>query len=566
MRTGGTGTGRRRATRPIEGTERRSKERAPIANGSRRAVHRGGCAGPAAPSFKPHAKEGTLSDHTAIACITRPPLSCALTLALLVASLAPRQANAQALPVASNAAAVAAAGDELLQRLSNVAATMPGNASIIVNDVAHQLSANIEQLRVLAHDEIDKPLATASLEMRALANQIGNTTARIDALLSRQRQCLSQDLDAFLAGLETELLELKAGAPLVEEGRPRVASFKFGDHLPNVVPPDGGRFVVSGSRLWSGLDAAVDLMDESRKVVLRKLTAKRANDDDSISLVLDRGLISTNAGRCLQLHLRTKDRKSFLHFFHKNEKLAADLFVPMCIGEHSSKVVVSSGIDYSCRRTERRRLEPQAFRFDNSSCDALKKVTLSKGWSIPPGCAITSVEVHPEQVRNRYGIDVAFKGSVVTASGWIDTASCAEFCAAPIEWGGCGMRVEKLFHSTIWSSTVVPIVTCETSEARHAETVSEATPITTPRTDVCLDLLKECDSDTSSFWYTVSQVIGTTQSGVPYASPHINANSAGAKDRGGTWSSYEVSAGYLTRRGSQTARICVGLVSSGCDY
>ncbi|MGB7810749.1 MAG: hypothetical protein WBP56_06410, partial [Polyangia bacterium] len=93
-----------------------------------------------------------------------------------------------------------------------------------------------------------------------------------------------------------------------------------------------------------------------------------------------------------------------------------------------------------------------------------------------------------------------------------------------------------------------------------------ATPITTPRTDVCLDLPKECDSDTSSFWYTVSQVIGTTQSGVLYASPHINANSAGAKDRGGTWSSYEVSAGYLTRRGSRTARICVGLVSSGCDY
>jgi len=525
MQTGETGTSRRYAMRSRTGPW--SQRPGPAASRSRRAV---------------------------------------LTLALLAVSLGPRQGHAQSLPVPQNAASVAAAGDALLQRLSNVAAKMTGNASIAVNDVAHQLSANIGQLRTMAHDDIEKPLASASLEVRALADQIGGATARIDALLSRQQQCLFQDLDIFLAGLETELLALKAGVPLVEEGRPRVASFKFGDHLPNLVPPDGGRFVVSGSRLWSGLEAAVDVTDESRNVVLRKLTAKRANDDDSISLTLDRGVISANAGKCLQLHLRTKDRKPFWHFFHKNEKLSADLFVPMCIAENNSQVVVASGIDYSCRRMEQRHLEPQGFRFDNSSCDALKKVTLSKGWSVPPGCAITSLEVHPDHVRNRYGIDVAFKGSVATASGWIDTASCAEFCAAPIEWGGCGMRVEKLLHSTIWSSTVVPIVSCEASEEKHGEAQSNATPITAPRTEVCLDLLKDCDSNASSFWYTASHVIGTTQSEVLYASPRVNANSAGAKDPGGKASSYEVSARYITRRTNGKVRICVDLVSSGCGY
>ncbi|MCY1071005.1 hypothetical protein OV090_40060 [Nannocystis sp. RBIL2] len=461
------------------------------------------------------------------------------------ASSTAQPASAIALvPPGLTGAALFGAVDLVMKSLRNVIATGFGDAGITAGQLATQLGITTEQLRRLLHDELNVPLTRLGLDVQEVARRLLSVTERASNLLSTQQRCAFQNIESFSAGLQTMLLELRTGVPFVKPGRPRLDYLKFDGHSPSVVPPSGGRATLHGFRLWDRSAPTVELYDDNRQSRLKVLQAQAGGSANSVSVVFDVALISENAGRCLQLRVRPRDRRG---------KVVSDLFIPMCVPPaFSTRLALTGSISYACPQAETRRLEQRIFYFENTSCEDRKPVSLTERWPLPDGCSIIRLEDRPGALnRHQSNVSLSFNADSVTAAGWLDTAECAWI---------------KLLSHTMWQRLVTPVVHCKIEVPQTASITSLAVRMEIPTTQICVNVPKRCASPTSVFWFDLSRSHSDGQATGIFTSPRVTSNNNGASTTDATVGELQISSVYNPNLVDGTAQICAMTKVASCDY
>ncbi len=403
-------------------------------------------------------------------------------------------------------AAVIAEANSLITQLQNLSAGVGGDVMIATNNASTQISTATDHLNQVLHDQLNVPLSQLNDNLRDQALLLNGMVTQISLLIDRQRACLFAQADVFVAGVNTAIATLKKGIPLVSAGGATVTAFLFDGHLtPNAVPRDGGPLLVKGFKLWSdNVSPVVTLTDSSGKVLL-KPTPTRGADDNSYRFTLDAPLISQYAGSCLYINTVPREKKRILGIPEPGGyQDLASLVIPMCVPqETTTKVRLTAQITYDIPKPDQRPLDYQNFRFDNSDCGHQHAVTLTKGWALPSGYKILSVDSRQVELRNNNNtIQFTFNDNTITAAGTQDSPTCVQvhIPLAP--------SIDRLQHSAIWSYDARPIVSGTAFMPQSATASSELVDVVLPATQVCASLAKLANTKDrkTSISYTITPV------------------------------------------------------------
>lgn len=457
-------------------------------------------------------------------------------------------------PQALTAAAIIAAGSEVVRKLNSLATSLTGDALIVTNNASAQLSAKIEEFRNLVRDEIAKPLENFSLNIQELGRQINSATERLNFILTQQQQCFFRNTENFLSGVSNITQELKQGIPLIRSGKPRLFNYKFDGHITSVVPREGGRFTISGYMLWEtqNLIPTVELMDANRTVRIRTLLAQRGSDSNSISVSLDRAAIEGFIGQCLQLHVQALTRRLIFG------REATDLYLPFCVpSEYATQLKVTAFINYTCpSRTERSEGREEQFLYYNESCESGRTITRDpRVWDIAPNCRIIQYRETFSRTRNTTNMALTLEPPrTISAGGSIDTADCTNLVFG-----------RRLNASTIWEKKVIPIIECTiTDPPRSNNATSSLTAMSLPTTTINVNVPKSCDSDNTVFWFTITPVINGVEGNVMYESPHVTSSRQGASTQLVTINNLAIQGSYNPHIVNGNAQVSVTISAPQC--
>ena len=402
-----------------------------------------------------------------------------------------------------------------------------GNLKIAADGVIAGLNLQIQELRKLLQDDVSRPLEQMGYNVQEVARQINSAVVRANLLLEQQHQSFFLSAQVLLSGLQTIALDVKNPLNPFKQEDPRLYYFQFTGVPPSVVPKQGGRFTIIGYHLWSDTDPDVELLDEQRKP-LKKLTAEKALDNNTISVVLDRDVVASQVGKVLQIHVRAHKGKKFLFIPLGGETF--DLYLNCCVPQaYSTKFQITAYIQYDTKRTDQHELPAggppsdtghQFFRWDNADCDADKGKTVgdTRHWNIPAGFRIVSYRVlnHEEHVGGS-NINLSIVSSdTIAASGHITAPNCINLFVG-----------KKLQEVAVWATDIVPTIQGEVIETHPAQAAVVSDDMTIPQTLVNLQIPKAAPSDYTTFWFTVSPIINGTQGAVIYSAPKTTVGASG---------------------------------------
>jgi hypothetical protein len=391
--------------------------------------------------------------------------------------------------------------DALLNKLQSLEATFMGDANIAFGQATQQLTDLLNQLKALVKEDLKTPIFNLTGTAQALALQLQQALEAYPPLIDRQRECLFQDLDLFLAGINTVTDGLKRGVPLLKTGGPRLISFRFEDHLTNnVVPREGGRMTVNGFELWPDVPPKVEILDNSRQMILAQFTPEGASDTgNTISVVIPRKLVADHAGSCLQLHVQTFRRKKILWVFSSGEERTGDLYLPMCAPqEYQMQMRMVAWVNYAYSVKESLVLGPKHFGAGWDSCEHRYDIppqTQSWAAEIPPGWRIINVVERAVDIRGKTGVGYSHTNDSVTVTGWLDTADC--------DWA---WKFSRVNHDTHWYKDLAVEIAGSTAGTTNVCELTEPKPFTFPTTEVCTNLAVRADASNISYWVALYPV------------------------------------------------------------
>lgn len=426
--------------------------------------------------------------------------------------------------VALSGAAILSEARSLITQLQNLSASVGGDVMIATNNAATQVSTATDHLQQALKDQVNVPITQLTDTVRDEALLLNSMVTQINTLIDRQRACLFAQADVFVGGINTVIATLKSGVPLVSAGGPTVTSFQFDGHLtPNIVPSDGGRFVVKGFHLWADeVPPRVTLTDKDN-AVLANLQPSRAADDNSYRAVLAPELMAKYAGACVYVTTVPRERKRLLRIPTGASRDIATLVLPMCVPQTTTmKVRLTAQITYDVPKPDSRPLAYQNFRFDNSECGHRHSVSMTKGWSLPEGYTITSVENKlVEQKNDDNHIQFSFGANTITAAGDQASPTCGEVHVGFV-------NIEKLFHPAIWSYDARPVI-AGTAYLPQGPVSSQSSlvDLTMPATQLCASMAKLANTPgrKTSISYTITPVINGKEASA-FSSPVYTTDDA----------------------------------------
>jgi len=184
----------------------------------------------------------------------------------------------------------------------------------------------------------------------------------------------------------------------------------------------------------------------------------------------------------------------------------------MCVPQTTTmKVRLTAQITYDVAKEDNgadgkgRPLDPyQNFRFDNAECGHRHTVSTTKGWSLPQGYKIVSVDSRRSEQRNDdNNIQFSFAGNTITAAGVQASPTCGEVHVGFI-------NVERLFHTAIWSYDARPMISGTAYLPQGPVSAqSDLVDIVMPATQLCASIAKLANTPgrKTSISYKVTPVI-----------------------------------------------------------
>lgn len=466
--------------------------------------------------------------------------------------------------------AIVAEANSLVTQLHNLSASVGGDVMIATNNAGAQISNATDHLNQVLKDQVNVPITQLNANVRDQALLLNNMVTQVNLLIDRQRACLFAQADVFVAGINTAVATLKKGIPLVSAGGATVTAFQFDGHLtPNTVPRNGGPLVVKGFKLWSdGIAPVVTLTDADGKTIATPAPS-RAADDNSYRFALPTSLVTQYAGACLYVNTVPRVRKRLLGVPVPDDYVdLSSLVVPMCVPqETTTKVRLTAQITYDTASPDQHPLNYQNFRFDNSDRNHTHAVSMTKGWALPDGYSILSVDSRQAQlVNNNNNIQFSFNSNTITAAGTQDSPTCVSvhIPLAP--------SIDKLLHSAIWSYDARPVISGTAYTSKTATGSSNLLDVVLPSTQLCASIAKLADikGRNTSVSYTITPVIDGKDT------PAYSSATFNTADGGDTYTippaiafsgEFTISGTYSPTPVSGNCQVCVTLSAlNTCNY
>jgi hypothetical protein len=386
----------------------------------------------------------------------------------------------------------------IVQDLQNAGVTLVGESGIQVNGVAGYLNTDMQALNKMLAGRVDQPLATLGADVQSAATQVYVAVTHLQDLISRQRQCLQLNEQLFVSGVRTIGANLKSGVPLVKQDAPFVSDFTFDNvATPFVTPRDGGRLTVTGFALWQDYPPIVTLQDEARSRTIATLQPSRAASNDAFSAVLDKNIVENNAGACLDMKIvATQENK--LGIIPLGTK-TTELHLPMCITrDYDTSFSMTAWVSADeTSDVDLGVLPPKVVYYSNDSCENRHSVSDARAavWTnLPADDYIDSIDKKAGQFMvNESNVSLNVTGSnVVSAAGWLDTATCQNF-------GFTRRRV----HSTIYQMIVTPHYAGPKTTTDQASNSIGPTNAVIPQTQMCINVPKKEKTPTTTWWFAM---------------------------------------------------------------
>jgi len=194
----------------------------------------------------------------------------------------------------------------------------------------------------------------------------------------------------------------------------------------------------------------------------------------------------------------------------------------------AEKYQLSATLTYYCTVRRTQDLHPVLFDFHNASCAERQQVVDHKLPTLPKSPRYRDVRIagyhladwsegQPSpHTQNRAQIEVSKTATTISASGWLEKASCSK-----------GLSGENLVQETLWQAAVVPEVQFIEDEG-HEEPATEAVIDAHRRASSVLALHSSCaDAHELSLQYSVAPMTEDTAAAPVYTSPVLNADQSG---------------------------------------
>jgi len=483
------------------------------------------------------------------------------TAAILVLALVPHPLLRAQPAAAGTAGAVIVGAQSVLDKLNHILTSLTGDASVAVGGATQQFSDLISQVQQLAKDDFATPINNLSSNIRVSVNALQQVTASVDALASKQRECIFEHLDLFVAGLQTVTSGITVlGLPIVTAA-PRLISFTFdGQITPDVVPRAGGTALVAGVSIWTVPSLAPTVqVKSSDSTVIGSPTPQPGSSVNDFRVPVAPALFAGRGGQCLYFDVTAYKQKAFL-FFHYGKVKTGEATLPMCVPQQfDQSVSVLANVAYSVTSTGERTLSAKRFGFSNTSCEDRKNVSQGQAWDaeIPAGWRIVRVQQSAPDIVNQSNIGVSFTNSSVTAAGWLDTATCIN---TPFS--------HSLLHDTHWNMTLTPVIDGPNTSNIQSSGSTQPVAMNYPTTsNICASVPKDASSSgASSFWITLTPYLRGEQESAPLyvgprqTDPTMDTFTYSDTD---TTGAYQVNVSYNPTVVSGNCQVCASITVKG---
>ncbi|MGD2073407.1 MAG: hypothetical protein PVI91_12590 [Gammaproteobacteria bacterium] len=365
-----------------------------------------------------------------------------------------------------------------------------------------KLSMLIRGLREAAGDRAAEPLSSQTRSTQSAGIRLFLIARRLDLLMEQQDRCGLRNLGILLSAIETLALERVDTPHRVEPPAPQLHYFFFQNHLPNVVPADGGRMNLVGSRLWRNGAPHIALVDRDNGSTTGPLEVQRTEVDHAVAVDLEPDWIAANAGRCLSLTLDDTVGSGGPGQPATTPTVGPSL--PICIPlSFDTRYKIAGFLEYQSP-TQTRRHKARSLLFENASCTEEKKVSGNLEWELKPGGWLTDMGESALYEAGATSIDCEILESRILCEGQLGPAVCGRDLLS-------GEAHALLLEQSEWEHIFTPVEEYPEPETHHSWAISGSVGLNQPPTELALRIPREEPSEATTIWYELISVNGGQQ-------------------------------------------------------
>lgn len=369
--------------------------------------------------------------------------------------------------------------------------------------LVRKMSTLISELREANNGAaLEEALSEQAGDVRAGGVRLFLAASRLHLLMEEQDRCGLRNRGLLLSAVETLALELEENSVHGEQPVPALHYFFFPNHLPNIVPRDGGWLTLVGPDLWRNGTPHIAVVDQHRRKVTGPLEVRQAGTAHATAVRIDPKWIMANAGRCLWLKVGDDATSSIDWRTRPNSISGRSL--PVCIPlSFGTSYKIAGFLEY--RSPTRTRLhKARSMLFENASCTEDKQVSGTLEWELNPGGWLTDMGESALYEAGASSIECEISESRIMCQGQLGPATCGQDMRS-------GDERSLLLEQSEWEHIFTPMEEYPEEETHHSWSLSQSIDLDQLPTHVNLTIPREEPSDETTIWYELIIVNGGQQ-------------------------------------------------------
>ena len=368
--------------------------------------------------------------------------------------------------------------------------------------LVQKMSMLIREVREATDGVSTEALAKQAPDVRAAGIRLFLVARQVDLLMEEQGRCGLRNLGLLLSAIESLALELDYESPDGRSTASRLQYFFFPNHLPDVMPVDGGWLIVVGSGLWRDGAPTVTAVDHDSGKISAPLEIRHTGIDQAIAVRIDRELIAANMGRCLFL-TASPDQARDAHRQQRASKPGAAT-LPLCIPlSFNTRYKIAGFLEYRTP-TRTTRHKSRSMLFENTSCTDPKQVSESLEWELNPGGRLTNMGESALYEAGATAIDCGMAENRIVCQGYLGPAVCNQEQRSGVD----AEQQPSLLEKSEWEHIFTPTEEYPEEQTHHGWALSEPVDLDQSPVQLELKVPREKLSKETTMWYELIIVNG----------------------------------------------------------
>ena len=378
--------------------------------------------------------------------------------------------------------------------------------------LVYRMAKLIGHLQEARRNSNTKPLSNQAPNIRKEGVLLFVLARELHLLMGAKDRCELRNLGLLLGSVETLAITLENGLAETNGSDPDLYYFFFADHLPSVVPQEGGWLYLVGANLWQEDKPQVTLIDSEGKKTVETLVPHQTARHGVMAIKIEHDWITDNTGRCLSLKVSSHDVHGAT--WSKQRNPATYRHLPICIPQSfDTKYKIAGFLEYETP-TQTRLLKAKSMLFENASCTDAKTVTGNLEWTLEPGGRLTDIGESPLYEAGSSSIQCQIAENRISCAGQLGHAVCGISARS----GDSPGETELLLEQAEWEHIFTPTAEYSLPEEHHSYALSEVVNLTLPTTQIALMIPREEPSETTRMRYELIIMNGNQQKTV-FTSP-----------------------------------------------